>query len=79
MGVAVRCACGGGMMIKITLWTDMHRDEFVVNTDSEAVEIRNTIRSQMNNGHTVLLGDDLVNPKYIRLVKFERIQEEEND
>lgn len=60
-------------MIKITLWTDTHRAEIVVNTDSEAVEIRNKIRSQMNNGHTVLFGNTLVNPKHIRLVEFEII------
>lgn len=66
-------------MIKITLWTDTHRDEIVVNTDSEAVEIRNKIRSQMSNGNTVLFGDNLVNPKYIRLVEFKRVQGGNND
>ncbi|RLY02207.1 hypothetical protein EAF07_08130 [Streptococcus hillyeri] len=66
-------------MVKITLWTDTHRVEIVVNTDSEALELQRKIRSQMSNGHTVLFGDNLVNPKYIRLVGFERVQEVNND
>ena len=35
------------------------------------------IQSQMNNGHTVVVGNELLNPKYIHIISFEEIEEED--
>ncbi|AXJ12491.1 hypothetical protein Sp14A_06010 [Streptococcus pluranimalium] len=31
------------------------------------------IQSQMNNGHTVVVGDNMLNPRYIEIIDFEEV------
>ena len=39
-------------MIKITVYTDKHKLESIINSNEEALKLRTKIQSQMNNGHT---------------------------
>ncbi|MGV3007004.1 hypothetical protein [Streptococcus pluranimalium] len=64
-------------MIKITVYTDKHKLESIINSNEEALKLRTKIQSQMNNGHTVVVGNELLNPKYIQIISFEEIEEED--
>ena len=64
-------------MIKVTIWTDNLTNELTLDDLDKALKLRTKIQSQMNNGHTILFGNNLINPKYVRAVSFERIVDEE--
>ena len=61
-------------MIKITVYTDKHKLESIIKSKEEAIKLRTKIQSQMNNGHTVVVGNELLNPKYIQIISFEEIE-----
>ncbi|MBF7094269.1 hypothetical protein IYQ92_03180 [Streptococcus sp. HF-1907] len=61
-------------MIKVTATCDDFKAEARYNDDTQLETIKTKILSQMNNGHTVILGEDrgiLLNPKVIKVVQFE--------
>lgn len=64
-------------MIKITVYTDKHKLESIYNSNEEALKLRTKIQTQMNNGHTVVIGDVLLNPNHIQTISFEEIEEED--
>lgn len=64
-------------MIIVKVWTDIMTDEIKVDSVNEAIELRTKIRSQMNNGNAILFGDNLINPKHIRVVSFKSIADDE--
>lgn len=63
-------------LIKITVYTT-NKTITVIRTKEEAVKLRTKIQSQMNNGHTVVIGANMVNPKYIEIINFEEINGED--
>ncbi|MDY4511815.1 hypothetical protein [Streptococcus hyovaginalis] len=64
-------------MVIITVYTTNKTLTEVIETKKEVIEIKTKIQSQMNNGHTVVIGDKLLNPRYIELIGFEEIEEED--
>lgn len=60
-------------MVIITVYTTNKTLTEVIETKKEAIEIKTKIQSQMNNGHTVVIGDNLLNPRYIEIIHFEEI------
>lgn len=64
-------------MIKITVYTDQCKFKTIVNSNEEALKLRTKIQSQMNNGHTVVVGNGLFNPNYIQFIRFEAVEEED--
>ncbi|MGQ9412191.1 hypothetical protein [Streptococcus pluranimalium] len=64
-------------MIKKTVYTDQYKIESIYNSSEEVLKLRTKIQSQMNNGHAVAIGNELLNPKYIRMISFEEIEEED--
>lgn len=64
-------------MIKITIYTDQYKFETIVNSNEEALKLRTKIQSQMNNGHTVVVGNGLFNPNHIQFIRFEAVGEED--
>ncbi|HEM6116502.1 hypothetical protein [Streptococcus pluranimalium] len=64
-------------MIKITIYTDKLKLESIINSNEEALKLRTKIQSQMNKGHTVVVGNELLNPKHIQIISFEEIEEED--
>lgn len=63
-------------MVEITIFTDIISSKLVVSFD-EALKLRTKMISQMNNGHTVIFGDDLLNPQYIRAISFKSVKNKE--
>lgn len=63
-------------MVEITIFTDIVSSKLTTSFE-EASNLRTKIISQMNNGHTVIFGDDLLNPQYIRAISFKSVKNEE--
>lgn len=64
-------------MVIITVYTTNKTLTEVIETKKEAIEIKTKIQSQMNNGHTVVIGDKLLNPRDIEIIDFEEIAGED--
>ncbi|WP_438835627.1 hypothetical protein [Streptococcus pluranimalium] len=64
-------------MIKITVYTDQFKFESIIDSNEEALKLRTKIQSQMNNGYTVVIGNELFNPKHIQFIQFEAVGEED--
>lgn len=60
-------------MVKITVYTTNKTLTDMVLTKEEAIKLRTKIQSQMNNGHTVVIGDKLLNQRYIEIIAFEEV------
>lgn len=63
-------------MIKVNVKCDGFKVQVLYQDDTKLETIRDKILSQMNNGNTVILGEDrsiLLNPKVIKSVQFTRI------
>lgn len=64
-------------MVKITVYTTNKTITNIIRTKEEAIKLRTKIQSQMNNGHTVVIGDNMLNPRYIEIIRFEEIDGED--
>ena len=58
-------------MCKITVWTDKTKTLITVKSDDEAIKIQKKVTSQLNNGHSVIIGDVVINPVHIRVIDFQ--------
>lgn len=66
-------------MIRVNVECDGLKVQTLYHDDTKLETIRDKILSQMNNGHTVILGEDrsiLLNPKIIKSVQFTRIADD---
>ncbi|WP_074389210.1 hypothetical protein [Streptococcus suis] len=66
-------------MFKVIVDCDGFKATSIYKDDEELANVRNKILSQMNNGHTVILGEDrsiLLNPKVIKSVQFTRVADD---
>ena len=66
-------------MFKVIVNCDDFKAKSIYEDDKELANVRNKILSQMNNGHTVILGEDrsiLLNPKVIKSVQFTRVADD---
>lgn len=66
-------------MIRVNVECDGFKAQALYHDDTKLETIRGKILSQMNNGHTVILGEDrsiLLNPKIIKSVQFTRIADD---
>lgn len=63
-------------MVKITVYTTNKTIKNIIRTKENAEKLRTKIQSQMNNGHTVVIGDNLLNPRYIEIIHFEEVRED---
>lgn len=66
-------------MFKVIVECDGFKATSIYKDDEELANVRNKILSQMNNGHTVILGEDrsiLLNPKVIKSVQFTRVADD---
>lgn len=66
-------------MIKVDVNFDGFKAQTLYQDDTKLENIRDKILSQMNNGHTVILGEDrsiLLNPKFIKSVQFTRVADD---
>lgn len=66
-------------MIKVNVKCDGFKAQVFYQDDVKLENIRDKIISQMNNGHTVILGEDrdiLLNPKFIKSVQFIKVADD---
>ncbi|WP_317334154.1 hypothetical protein [Streptococcus orisratti] len=66
-------------MIKVNVECDGFKVQVLYQDDTKLENIRDKILSQMNNGHTVILGENrsiLLNPKVIKSVQFTRVADD---
>ncbi|MGT2774992.1 hypothetical protein ACVRZG_02770 [Streptococcus hyovaginalis] len=66
-------------MIKVYVKCDGFKAQVFHQDDVKLENIRDKIISQMNNGHTVILGEDrdiLLNPKFIKSVQFIKVADD---
>ena len=61
-------------LVKITVYTTNKTITDIIRTKKEAIKLRTKIKSQMNQGHTVMIGDNMLNPRYIEIIRFEEIE-----
>lgn len=66
-------------MIKVNVKFDEFKAQVFYQDDVKLENIRDKIISQMNNGHTVILGEDrdiLLNPKFIKSLQFIKVADD---
>lgn len=66
-------------MFKVIVNCNNFKAKSIYEDDKELENVRNKILSQMNNRHTVILGEDrsiLLNPKVIKSVQFIRVADD---
>ncbi|WP_017767678.1 hypothetical protein [Streptococcus agalactiae] len=66
-------------MIKVYVKCDGFEAQVFHQDDVKLENIRDKIISQMNNGHTVILGENrdiLLNPKFIKSVQFIKVEDD---
>lgn len=66
-------------MIEVNIKFDNFEARGLYQDDTKLGKIRDSIISQMNNGHVVILGEDrgiLLNPKVIKSVQFEVVEDD---
>lgn len=66
-------------MIKVYVKCDGFEAQVYHQYDVKLKKVRDKIISQMNNGHTVILGENrdiLLNPKFIKSVQFIKVADD---
>ncbi|MEE3692581.1 hypothetical protein V2H22_06330 [Streptococcus suis] len=66
-------------MIKVIVKCDGFKAQAFYHDDTKSEIIRSKILSQMNNGHTVILGEDrsiLLNPKVIKSIQIIKVADD---